>query len=81
MKRKQVRRYLRHIDDYMEEIERKMKCMDKTLFLISVGLEYFCQQEDCIEANAVLLVQDYLKSIRTGEIAGLQEVLSKLKEV
>ena len=61
MKKKEIRKYLRRADDYMEKIEKKMRCIDSTLFFISLGMEYFYQQEDCQQSNMVQLVKDYLK--------------------
>ena len=55
MKKKEIRKYLRRADDYMEEIEKKMGYIDSTLFFLSLGLEYFCQQEDCQQVNMVHL--------------------------
>ena len=81
MKKKNIRKYLRRADDYMEQIERKMKCIDSTLFFISLGMEYFHQTEDCFEVNAIQFINDYLKAVRNIEITGLHEVLEKLKSI
>ena len=61
MKKKEIRKYLRRADDYMEKIEKKMRYIDSTLFFLSLGLEYFCQQEDCQQSNMVQLIKDYLQ--------------------
>ena len=34
MKKKEIRKRLRHMEDYMEEMERKVRCLDSTLFFI-----------------------------------------------
>lgn len=81
MKKKSIRKYLRHADDYVEEMERKIKRIEKTLFFVSLGMEYFYGKEDCMEVNMIQLVQDYLKTMKKEEMAGLHEVLEKLKEV
>ena len=81
MKKKEIRKYLRRADDYMEKIEKKMRYIDSTLFFISLGLEYFCQQEDCQQVNMVQLIKDYLKTINNFEVSGLHEVLKELKDV
>lgn len=81
MKKKEIRKYLRRADDYMEKIEKKMRYIDSTLFFLSLGLEYFCQQEDCQQSNMVQLVNDYLKTVKNVEVAGLHEVLKELKDV
>lgn len=81
MKKKEIRKYLRRADDYMEKIEKKMRYIDSTLFFLSLGLEYFCQQEDCQQSNMVQLVKDYLKTIKNVEVAGLHQVLKELKDV
>ena len=81
MKKEKIRRYLRRADDYMEEIEKKMRYIDSTLFFLSLGLEYFYQQEDCQQSNMVQLIKDYLKTIKNVEVAGLHQVLEELKEV
>ena len=81
MKKEKIRRYLRRADDYMEEIEKKMRYIDSTLFFLSLGLEYFYQQEDCQQVNMVQLIKDYLKTVKNVEVAGLHEVLEELKEV
>ena len=81
MKKEKIRRYLRRADDYMEEIEKKMRYIDSTLFFLSLGLEYFCQQEDCQQVNMVQLIKDYLKTIKNVEVAGLHQVLKELKDV
>lgn len=81
MKKKHIRKYIRRADDYMEAIDRKIDCMDKTLFLISLGLEYFYQKEDCQEVRAIQLIRDNLKALNDNEIAGLHEVLNSLKDV
>ena len=47
MKKKEIRKRLRH----MEELERKVRCLDSTLFFISIGMEYFHQTEDCFEVK------------------------------
>ena len=81
MKKKEIRKRLRHMEDYMEEMERKVRCLDSTLFFISIGMEYFYQTENCFEVNTIQFINDYLKTIRNVEIAGLHEVLTKLKSV
>lgn len=81
MKKRHIRKYIRRADDYMETIDRKMICIDKTLFLISLGLEYLYQKEDCQEISAVQLIRDNLKALSDNEIAGLHEVLNRLKDV
>lgn len=81
MKKKHIREYIRRADDYMETIDRKMICIDKTLFLISLGLEYLYQKEGCQEISAVQLIRDNLKALSDNEIAGLHEVLNRLKDV
>lgn len=81
MKKEKIRRYLRRADDYMEEIEKKMRYIDSTLFFLSLGLEYFCQQEDCQQVNMVQLIKGYLKTIENVEVAGLHQVLKELKDV
>lgn len=81
MKKKEIRKYLRRADDYMEEIEKKMGYIDNTLFFFSLGLEYFYQQEDCQQSNMVQLIKDYLKTIKNVEVAGLHKVLEELKDV
>ena len=77
MKKKEIRKRLRH----MEELERKVRCLDSTLFFISIGMEYFHQTEDRFEVNTIQFINDYLKTIRNVEIAGLHEVLTELKSV
>lgn len=81
MKKKDIRKYLRCADDCMEQIERKMKCINSMLLFLSMGMEYFHQKEECPEAKTVQCVRDYLKTMRTDEIASLHEVLDQLKEV
>lgn len=81
MKKEKVRKYLRRADDYMEEIEKKMRYIDSMLFFLSLGLEYFYQQEDCQQANMVQSIKDYLKTVKNVEVAGLREVLKELKDV
>lgn len=81
MKRKEIRKRLRHMEDYMEEMERKVRCLDSILFFISTGMEYFYQTENCFEVNTIQFINDYLKTIRNVEIAGLHEVLTELKSV
>lgn len=81
MKKKQIRKRLRHMEDYMEEMERKVRCLDSILFFISTGMEYFYQTENCFEVNTIQFINDYLKTIRNVEIAGLHEVLTELKSV
>ena len=81
MKKKQIRKRLRHMEDYMEEMERKVRCLDSILFFISTGMEYFYQTENCFEVNTIQFINDYLKNIRNIEIAGLHEVLTELKSV
>ena len=81
MKRKEIRKRLRHMEDYMEEMERKVRCLDSILFFISTGMEYFYQTENCFELNTIQFINDYLKTIRNVEIAGLHEVLTELKSV
>lgn len=81
MKKGRIRKYLRHIDDYVEEMERKIKRIEKTLFFVSLGMENFYGKGDCMEADMVQLVRDYLKAVEKEEMAGLHEVLEKLKEV
>ena len=77
MKKKEIRKRLR----YMEEMERKVRCLDSTLFFISIGMEYFHQTEDCFEVNTIQFINDYLKAVRNVEIAGLHKVLTELKSV
>ena len=81
MKKKQIRKYLRHAEDCMEEMERKMKCLESTLFFISLGLECLHQTGDCFEANTIKFIKDYLKAVRNVEVAGLHKVLTELKSV
>lgn len=81
MKKKHIRKYLVRADDCMEEIERKLKGIDSVMFFLSMGMEYFHQKEDCPEARTVQFIRDYLKTMRTDEIAGLREALDQLKEV
>ena len=81
MKRKQIRKYLVRADDCMEQIERKLEGINSMLLFLSMGMEYFHQKEDCPEAKTVQCVRDYLKTMRTGEITDLHEVLDRLKEV
>ncbi len=81
MKKEKVRRYLRRADDYMEEIERKMKSIDGTLFFILLGMENFYRQEDCYEVGMMESVRDYMDMLRTGDMAKLHKVLDKLREV
>ena len=81
MKKEKVRRYLRRADDYMEEIERKMKCIDGTLFFILLGMENFYRQEDCYEVGMMESVRDYMDMLRTGDMAKLHKILDKLREV
>ena len=81
MKKKQIRKRLRHMEDYMEEMERKVRCLDSILFFISTGMEYFYQTENCFEVNTIQFINDYLKTIRNVEISGLHEVLTELKSV
>lgn len=81
MKKKQIRKRLRHMEDCMEEMERKVRCLDSILFFISTGMEYFYQTENCFEVNTIQFINDYLKTIRNVEIAGLHEVLTELKNV
>lgn len=81
MKRKEIRKRLRHMEDYMEEMERKVRCLDSILFFISTGMEYFHQTENCFEVNTIQFINDYLKTIRNVEIAGLHKVLTELKSV
>lgn len=81
MKRKQIRKYFRRADDCMEQIERKLEGINSMLFFLSMGMEYFHQKEECPEAKTVQCVRDYLKTMRTGEIASLHEVLEQLKKV
>ena len=81
MKKKESRKRLRHMEDYMEEMERKVRCLDSILFFISTGMEYFYQTENCFEVNTIQFINDYLKTIRNVEIAGLHEVLTELKSV
>ena len=81
MKRKEIRKRLRHMEDYMEEMERKVRCLDSILFFISTGMEYFYQTENCFEVNTIQFINDYLKTIRNVEIASLHEVLTELKSV
>ena len=81
MKKKEIRKRLRHMEDYMEEMERKVRCLDSILFFISTGMEYFYQTENCFEVNTIQFINDYLKTIRNVEIAGLDKVLTELKSV
>ena len=81
MKKKHIRKYLARADDCMEQIERKLEGINSMLFFLSMGMEYFYQKEDCPEAKTVQFIKDYLKTIRTGEITDLHEVLDRLKEV
>jgi len=81
MKKKEIRKRLRHMEDCMEEMERKMRCLDSTLFFISLGMEHFHQTENCFEVNTTQFIKDYLKAVRNVEIAGLHEVLTELKNV
>ena len=80
MKKENIRKYLRRADDYMEQIERKMKRIDSALFFISSGMEHFHQTEDCFEANTIKFINDSLKTLRTGDIAELHKTLDKLRE-
>ncbi len=81
MKKEKVRRYLRRADDYMEEVERKMRSIDATLFFILLGMENFYRQEDCYEVGMMEAVRQYMDMLRTGDIAELHKTLDKLREV
>lgn len=81
MKKKHIRKYLRRADDCMEEIERKIRCMDAVLFFLSMGMECFYQTEDSQEVKTVQFIRDYLKTIKTGEIADLHGALERLKKI
>ena len=81
MKKEKVRRYLRRADDCMEEIERKMRCMDSVLFFILLGMENFYRQEDCYEVGMLEAVRDYMEVLRRSDIARLHKTLDKLREV
>ncbi len=81
MKKKQIRKYIRHVEDCMEKIERKMKCIDSTLFFISLGMEHFYGQKDQYEIGMVDNIRDCITMLRTGDIVELNKTLDKLKEV
>ncbi len=81
MKKRHLRGYVRDADDYREAIERKLACMDEVLFFASMGMEYLYQEEDCAGAKVLQLLKEYLRSIRTGEMAGLRDALEQLKKV
>ena len=71
MKKEKVRRYLRRADDYMEEIERKMRCIDGTLFFVLLGMENFYRQENCYETGMMDTVRTYLEVLRAGDMADI----------
>ena len=81
MKKKHIRKYLVRADDCMEQIERKLRGIDSMLFFLSMGMEYFYQKEDSPESKTVVFIKDYLKTIRTDEIASLHDALTQLKKV
>lgn len=81
MKKKNIKKHLQRADGYMEEMERKIKCMESALFFLSLGLEYFHQQENCHDANTVQFISSYLKAVKDNEVAGLHDVLEKLKGI
>ena len=81
MKKEKVRRYLRRADDYMEEIERKMRCIDGTLFFVLLGMENFYRQENCDETGMMDTVRTYLEVLRAGDMAELHKTLDKLRKV
>lgn len=81
MKKEKVRRYLRRADDYMEEIERKMRCIDGTLFFILLGMENFYRQENCYEIGMLETIREHMDMLRAGDIAELHKILDKLREV
>ena len=80
MKKEKVRRYLRRADDYMEEIERKMRCIDGTLFFVLLGMENFYRQENCYETGMMDTVRTYLEVLRAGDMAELHKTLDKLRK-
>ena len=80
MKKKQIRKYVRDADDYMESIEKKLACMGEVLFFASMGMEYFQQKEDSPEARVLQLVREYLSALRNDEVSGLRKALEELKK-
>lgn len=81
MKKKQIRKRLRHVEDCMEEMERKMRCLDSTLFFVSLGMEYFYGQKDHYEIGIVGTVRECIAKLRTDDIAELHKTLDELREV
>ena len=81
MKKENIRKYLRRADDCMEKVERKMRCIDATLFFLLMGMESFYRQEDCYEVAMLEAVRDHMKMLEEGDIAELHNILNKLREV
>ena len=80
MKKEKVKKYLRRADDLMEEIERKMRCMDATLFFLLLGMENFYRQEDCYEVGMLQTIKEYLDMLQTGDITELHKILDELRK-
>ena len=81
MKRKKMRKYVRRAEDKLEEMERKIRCLEDAVFYIVLGMEALSQQENCCEANTMQAVGGCLKTVRTTDIMGLYKALEELKEI
>ncbi len=81
MKKKNIRKYLRCTEDKLEEVQRKMNYIDGAMYFIILGMESHYQCENNSELNTVHTIKDYLKAIRTGELAEIGKLLSHLKNV
>lgn len=78
--KEKIRKRLRRADDALENMKRKMRCMDAALFFILQGMEFFCQQDSPYDAAVVGLIRDYLKDIQDVELAELEKQLTHLRK-
>ena len=72
MKKKEIRKYLRRADDYMEKIEKKMRYIDSTLFFISLGMEY--------QMETIQRLERELEVAKTERIREKSTYMSRIRE-
>lgn len=76
-----IKKYLSRAEDRLDEIEWKMKCMDGILFYVCLGMESYYEEEGCYELNTIQVIQEYLNTLRTVDIAKLRKQLEHIKKI
>ena len=79
--KKKLRRDVRRAEDKVEEIRRKMKHINDAMLFIVMGMEASYQSEDSCEVNTIHTIREYLRTLRTEELAELERLLEHLKKI